>query len=215
MLKSDRRHWGSVAKFFHWTIVLLIIAQGAVGLIMVDLPKKPSVISVYNFHKSVGITILALAVLRLVWRMFDARPEEPIGMSRWQALGARAGHALLYALIFLVPLTGWRFDSVVALRPLYWFNLIPIPPLGAPDPAGKELAAEWHEGAFWVLVAVALGHAAIALIHQFVHRDNVLGRMWPDALQPKPKPMPTPEEAHVVSPAAAAADPAAAERPRA
>jgi len=206
MLKSDQRHWGSVAKFFHWTIVLLIIAQGAIGLIMVDLPKKPSVISVYNFHKSVGITILTLAVLRLLWRAFDRRPQEPVGTAHWQALAARAGHALLYALIFVVPLTGWRFDSVVALRPLYWFNLIPIPPLGAPDPAGKEAAAMWHEYAFWTLVVVALGHAAVALIHQFVYKDNVLGRMWPATLQPKPKSdsIPTPEDAHVAPPAAAA-----------
>lgn len=213
MLKSDRSHWGSLAKFFHWTIVLLIIAQGTVGLIMVELPKKPSVIAVYSFHKSVGITILALACLRLLWRAFDQRPDEPLGMAHWQGLAARAGHALLYALIFVVPLTGWRFDSVAALRPLYWFNLIPIPPLGAPDPAGKEAAAMWHEYAFWALVVVALGHAAIALIHQFVYRDNVLGRMWPAALQPKPKPLPNPERDHVVPPAADASDPAAAERP--
>ena len=165
MLKSGSSHWGSVAKFFHWTIVLLLLVQGTIGLIMVDLPKRPNVFPIYNFHKSLGLTILLLAVLRLLWRAFDRRPEEPADIPRWQALGARAGHALLYGLLFLVPLSGWWFDSVSALRPLYWFGMIPVPPLGAPDPTIpglKEMARDRHEFLFWALVAVAFGHAMMA-----------------------------------------------------
>ena len=193
MLKSGIAHWGSAAKFFHWTIVLLIITQGAVGLTMVGMPKTPKVIPWYSFHKSVGLTILALAVLRLLWRAFDRRPAEPPDTPHWQALGARAGHALLYVLLFLVPLSGWWFDSVSSLRPLYWFGLIHVPPLGGPDvsiPDLKEVTRGRHEFLFWALVVVASGHALMALIHQFAHRNNVLGRMWPAPLQPKPKPAP-------------------------
>jgi len=179
MLKSGPNHWGSLAKFFHWTTVVLILVQGAIGLIMVALPKQPSVIPVYSFHKSLGLTILLFAVLRLTWRAFDPRPNEPPSVPRWQAKAARAGHALLYILIFLVPLTGWRFDSVSGLRPLYWFGLFELPHLGGPDPAGKELARDWHEGMFWLLIAVAAGHALIALIHHFHNRDDVLRRMLP------------------------------------
>jgi cytochrome b561 len=179
MLKSGTDHWGSAAKFFHWTTVVLILVQGTIGLIMVELPKRPDVIPIYSFHKSLGLTILAFAALRLVWRAFDPRPREPASMPRWQALGARAGHVLLYVLIFLVPLTGWRFDSVSGLRPLYWFGLFEVPHLGSPDPAGKDLAAAWHEGMFWLLMAVAAGHALMALIHHFHNRDDVLRRMWP------------------------------------
>ena len=68
MLKSGTDRWGSLAKFFHWTTVILILAQGTIGLIMVELPKRPNVIPVYNFHKSLGLTILAFATLRLLWR---------------------------------------------------------------------------------------------------------------------------------------------------
>ncbi len=178
-LKSDAQHWGSLAKFFHWTIVLLIIMQGIVGLVMVDMPKKPNIIPVYNFHKSVGMTILALAVLRLAWRAFDPRPAEPPGMPRWQVLGARAGHMLLYTLLFLVPLSGWWFDSVTALRPLYWFGLFEIPHFTGPDPSLKELARDRHQFLFWALVVVALGHAAMAFVHQFINRDGTLLRMLP------------------------------------
>jgi len=221
MRKSDRNHWGSVAKFFHWTIVLLILTQAVVGLTMVNLPRGPGAIPWYTFHKSVGMTVLALAVLRLGWRLFDPRPEEPAVMPRWQVIGARAGHALLYALIFLIPLSGWWLDSVAALRPLYWFGLVHIPPLGGPDPSIpdlKQVATDLHHLLFWTLAIVALGHAAMALIHQFVYRDNVLGRMWPAFLQPKPKPFAeNANDGLLVSSSPVAAPPAAdsADQPRA
>jgi len=179
MIKSGKDDWGSVAKFFHWTTVILILVQGTLGLIMVGLPKRPDVIPVYSFHKSLGLTILALATLRLLWRAFDPRPREPASVPDWQVTAARIGHAVLYMLIFLVPLSGWWFDSVSALRPLYWFGLFEVPHLGGPDPARKNFAAETHEFLFWTLLAVAAGHAAIALYHHFHDRDDVLRRMLP------------------------------------
>lgn len=178
-LKSDATHWGSLAKFFHWAVVLLILVQGVLGLVMVEMPKRPSVIAYYSFHKSLGLTIFALAVLRLVWRLFDARPRE-VAMPRWQALGARLGHALLYALIFAVPLSGWLFDSASSLRPLYWFGLFKVPSLtGGKDDAIKAFAEGAHESLFWLLVLVAAGHAAAALVHHLHNRDETLVRMLP------------------------------------
>lgn len=195
MLRSDRDHWGSVARFFHWTVVLLIIVQGTIGLVMVDLPKNPRVIPVFSLHKSLGLTILALALLRLSWRAFDPRPAEPAITPRWQVSAARIGHALLYVLLFAVPLSGWWFDSVSALRPLYWFGLFEVPHLTGPDKSIKDLAAAMHQALFWLLILVAVGHAAVALFHQFVTRDNVLGRMWPASLQRKPRSPSLPENA--------------------
>jgi cytochrome b561 len=207
MLKSGSDHWGSLAKSFHWTIVALLIVQGSVGLTMVRLPKSPSVIPLFSFHKSIGLTILALAILRLSWRAFDPRPDEPPGMPRWRVVGAHVGHALLYVLLFAVPLSGWWFDSVSALRPLYWFGLFEVPHLAGPDKELKDFAAAVHAFLFWVLFFVAAAHAAMALIHQFINRDNVLGRMWPAALQRKPIPPRVPEISHVApNPAPAAAD---------
>ena len=208
MLKSGSNHWGGVAKFFHWTIVLLILTQAFVGLTMVNLPRSPAVIPWYTFHKSVGITVLALAILRLTWRAFDPRPVEPAGMPRWQVVGARAGHGLLYMLLFIMPLSGWWMDSVSGLRPLYWFGVVQIPHLVGPDPDLKKIAEEIHEWLFWLLAIVALGHAAAAAVHQFVNRDHVLARMWPASLQRKPRPLPeTVHVAPVPAPAAVATDP--------
>jgi cytochrome b561 len=186
MLRSGSNHWGSLAKFFHWTIVLLILVQGTIGLTMIALPKGAGVIPVYSFHKSLGLTILSLAVLRLAWRVVDARPAEPPGLPRWQAQGARAGHALLYVLLFALPLSGWWFDSLSGLRPLYFFGLFEVPHLVSPDKALKDIAGEVHEFLFWSLMTVAAGHAAFAAFHQLHHRNNVLGRMWPAALRRHP-----------------------------
>lgn len=179
-LRSGATQWGALAKVFHWTIVLLILAQGTIGLVMVNLPKKPSVIAVYSLHKSLGLTIFALALLRLAWRAFDARPREPETMPRWQAAAARSGHALLYLLLFAVPLSGWLFDSASSLRPLFWWGTLKMPNLiGGPDKALAHTFASLHEWLFWTLIAVAAGHAAIALVHHFVNRDEVLRRMLP------------------------------------
>jgi cytochrome b561 len=178
--KSDASRWGSAAKFFHWTIVIAILVQATIGLVMVELPKRPSTIPVYTVHKSLGLTIFAFAILRLAWRAFDPHPAYPATMPRWQVVGARAGHVLLYTLIFLVPLSGWLFDSATALRPLYWFGLFEVPSLtGGRDDAIKDLAEIAHITLFWILATVAAGHAAVALWHHFHERDDILRRMLP------------------------------------
>jgi cytochrome b561 len=111
---------GATWPSFHWTIETLIIVQGTVGLIMTDLPRA-RVIPVYSFHKSLGLTILALAALRLTWRAL-IRPDEPAGRLHWHAPLRMSGMRCCM-LLFVVPLA-WmvvRFGS--ALRPLYWFGL--------------------------------------------------------------------------------------------
>lgn len=179
-VRSDASRWGSFAKFFHWTTVLLILVQATIGLVMVELPKRPSTIPVYTFHKSLGLTIFAFALLRLLWRAFDPHPTYPSTIPHWQVIAARSGHALLYALIFAVPLSGWFFDSATALRPLYWFGLFHVPSLtGGRDDAIKDFAQALHHWLFWLLATVAAGHASFALVHHFHDRDEILRRMLP------------------------------------
>jgi len=178
-LKSDAKSWGSLAKFFHWAVVLLILFEGTLGLAMGKLPKGPGAFVYFDLHKSIGITILALAVLRLIWRAFDAHPRAVPTMPAWQVLAAKVGHGLLYALLFLVPLSGWWFDSVEGLRPMTWFGVFEVPHLVAADPALKHFAHEVHEYLFWALIAVAAGHALAALVHHFFDKDATLTRMLP------------------------------------
>jgi cytochrome b561 len=172
--------WNATAQTLHWLIATLILVQGVLGLVMVSLPKRPSVIVYYTTHKSIGLTIFALAIVRLLWRLFATRRPELPPMPRWQHAVSAATHFALYALIFAVPLSGWLFDSAASLRPLYWWGVLKMPSLtGGPDPALKSFAQSLHETLFWVLVAVAALHVAGALKHHFIDRDDVLRNMLP------------------------------------
>ncbi|MDA3915165.1 cytochrome b [Oleiagrimonas sp.] len=185
-LRNNAKHWGAVQQAFHWLIVLLILAQGTIGLVMVNLPKKPSVFAIYNLHKSIGLTILALAVLRIAWRLFDGRPPH-LPMPDWQRRVASLTHGALYVLLFAVPLSGWLFDSASALRPLHWWGLVRMPSLtGGPAPHLRHFAAGLHETLFWCLIVLAVLHAAAALRHHFVDRDATLRRMLPGRRQGDP-----------------------------
>ena len=110
-LRSTDRQWGSVAKFFHWIMALAILVNGVWGLLMTQMTPSMSKIGVYAWHKSIGLTVLALLLLRLLWRAFDRRPRDEPG-PRWQQLAAHAVHGVLYLMVAALPLTGWWFNSL-------------------------------------------------------------------------------------------------------
>jgi cytochrome b561 len=128
-------------------------------------------------HKSVGITILGLAAIRIAWRWLDPPPPEP-PMPRWQLVAARLNHWALYGLLFALPLTGWLMSSA-ANRPASWFGFFQLPDLVAPDAGLQEILEEAHELLVNVLFALAGLHVAAALKHQFVDRNGLLLRMLP------------------------------------
>lgn len=172
-------HWNGLTRFFHWTIAVLILVQGTIGLVMVNLPRRPNIIPIYTLHKSIGLTILTLAILRLGWRLFDHRPPRT-PMPGWQDALSRTTHVALYVLIFAVPLSGWLFDSASSLRPLIWWGTLRMPSLtGGPAPHLKDLTETLHITLFWVLFGVAALHIAGALKHHFLDRDDTLRRMRP------------------------------------
>lgn len=177
-LRNTDARWGALAQAFHWLIAALIVVQGAIGLTMVELGMTPTKVKVFALHKSIGLTILALALLRLAWRITQRVPRDP-PMPRWQRLAARLSHFLLYVLILALPLSGWLFNSA-ANFPLEWFGLVHVPSLThGLDPALKALALRAHVVLFWILVGVVAVHVAAALWHHFVQRDDVLLRMLP------------------------------------
>ncbi|MEO7916282.1 MAG: cytochrome b/b6 domain-containing protein, partial [Dokdonella sp.] len=126
-LTSNDARWGSIARFFHWLMALLILGNGALGLYMHELSPSMDKISIYAIHKSIGLTVLALLLLRLSWRWFDPRPRD-LPMPRWQKLAAHAAHGALYLLMLAIPLSGWLFNSAHGY-PLQWFKLFNLPAL--------------------------------------------------------------------------------------
>ena len=177
--------WGGVSMFFHWLIALLIIALAVVGLLMVGMENSPTKINVYQLHKSIGITVLALAALRLVWRLAHRAPAPVAGTPRWQHVVASATHAALYAMIFAMPISGWLFNSA-ANFPLKWFGLIKLPALWPPDRVVKSWALDVHVYGFYVLGVLVLLHASAALWHHSNKKDATLVRMLPDGWLPDP-----------------------------
>lgn len=177
-LKNPNERWGAVSQSFHWLIVLLLIAQGTVGLLMGDMARGPDKIAVYAFHKSVGITILALAVARLLWRLYAGRPAAVPGTPPWQERMASLMHGLLYALLFAVPISGWVLNSASGF-PLQWFGLFNLPSIAGRDHDLHELAESMHEWLFWALVVLAAAHATAAVYHHLFQRDATLARMLP------------------------------------
>ena len=169
--------WGSVARALHWLVALLIVVLAVVGWIMKGLPTSPTKLQVYALHKSTGLTVLALVIARLLWRLYDkTRPAPPPGMPAWQVHAAAVTHALFYLAILAMPVSGWLFNSASNF-PLRWFGLFAVPALSGPDPALKAAAGFAHWFVFWCIAALFTVHVAAALDHHYRIHDDVLRRM--------------------------------------
>ena len=169
--------YGFVAQGLHWVIAGLLIAQVTLGKIADDLPLGLDKLALTARHKSVGITILALAAIRLAWRLID-RPPAPPPMPRWQFVASRLTHAAFYVLLFAMPLSGWLMSSA-SNYPVSWFGLVQLPDFVRPDEGLEQLLEEVHETLAKVLITLAILHVAAALKHQFIDRDGLLTRMLP------------------------------------
>ena len=175
--RNTTRSWGSLSKAFHWLIVLLIINQWWIAS-RADELKGLAKLETLALHKSFGMTILMLAVLRLLWRLVNPTPDLTVETRRWERVLARISHVLLYALIFAMPLTGWMMSSAKNY-PVSWFKLFQFPDLVAPAEQTFHQMHDLHHLLFDVLVGVALLHVAGALKHHFIDRNDVLKRMLP------------------------------------
>lgn len=178
MIRNDERRYGAMAQLFHWVIAALILVQFGIGWYMTDLPTSPHKFDTYQLHKSMGLTIFALAVLRLGWRLFNPAPPLPASMPQWERAAARTSHFLLYALILVQPLIGY-LQSNAANFPLVVWGVLPVPALLAKDEALAETLVGVHELGADTLALVALIHIGAALRHHFWLKDDVLRRMLP------------------------------------
>ena len=176
-LKNTLNRYGAVAQLFHWAIVALIITQFVLALRAKGLSPVAK-IGILATHKSIGITILGLALLRLAWRGFNPVPPLPPGAPRWQDRAAHVSHFLLYALLFITPLLGWLMSSARAFS-VSWFGLVTLPDFIKPNKAAFESLHEAHEFMAYSLAVIAIVHAAAALKHHFLDRNDVLRRMLP------------------------------------
>ena len=186
MLRNTETGYGLVAIVFHWAIAALFIGQVALGLVMTGLADdEPIKFGLYQWHKSFGLLILLLGLVRLAWRLVNRVPDLPGNMAAWEQRAARLAHVFLYAAIVLVPVTGWAFVSSSPLGiPTFAFYLIVVPHLPVPvSEAAEAVLQRIHTSLALLSAAVAILHIGAALRHHFVLKDAVLRRMIVPARQ--------------------------------
>ena len=175
-----QQRYTTTAIIFHWLVALMIIGAFSMGLVMTEMSLSPTKLKYYSWHKWAGVTILALATLRLLWRLTHPAPAYPASMPAWQKSSANILHALLYVLMFAVPISGY-FYTLAAGFPVVYFGLVELPVLIQKNEELKPILKLVH---FWLNMTLAgtVGlHIAAALKHQFIDRDGVLKRMLPKA----------------------------------
>ncbi|NIJ19694.1 cytochrome b561 [Sphingomonas naasensis] len=173
-LRGDRYNRGAIA--FHWAIAALVLVNLFIGLFHETLLAG---LRVMPLHKAIGATVLVLSIARLGWRLTHRPPALPEAVPGWERALANSLHWLFYALLLILPLTGWIFSSNPERpRPVSWFGLFDLPLL--PVSSGAAGAAhEAHELLGLLMTALVVLHIAAALRHHFLLRDRVLVRMLP------------------------------------
>lgn len=173
-----RSRWHPLLQILHWSSLILLLALAVIGLCMVDLPRGDAMRSLlYATHKSLGVTVLALALLRLLVR---ARVRAPAALPgpAWQMRAARISQVAMYGLLLAIPLSGWLLNSVAG-QPLPWFGLFELPALVGRQPAWRKPLDSAHVWLFWTLAALTCLHVLAVLHHHWWRGDAVLRRMLP------------------------------------
>lgn len=172
MLKNSYKEYGTLAKFFHWTVALLIISMLCLGYLMEGL-------RVVNVHQIIGLTILTLAACRLIWKLFNVAPRLPPTVSKIEKLGARGVQICLYLCMFGMPLSGWTMSTAFGIIPQIGNMMFPAPWIPIDQSLGH--AIEYiHNTLAFVLIGLVCLHVMGALKHQFIDKDpTVLNSMLP------------------------------------
>ena len=174
-LKNTSVTYGGVSKFLHWLIFLCILGLLIMGYLMDGITDKPLRAMVVNMHKLVGLVVLMLVMLRIVWSLLNVKPGLSLATPRSEQWAERTVHYLLYAVMLIMPISGWVMASTK--RP----PLLGRISLGLPVPQSKALRDVAFDFHYWVAIAIIVlvsAHVLAALYHHYVKKDDVLRRMW-------------------------------------
>lgn len=194
--RPRRSRYSSVAMSLHWLIALLMTCNIGLAWYFNSLPKALQDAPT-QIHKSIGITVLLLTLVRIGWRLANTPPPLPDHMARWERWAAKGTHYVFYFLMLAMPLSGWAMVSaspLIKLHPTVLFGVVPWPavPYGHLDSDTlhgiRKAMAFTHEKLAWLAYATISLHVAAALKHHLIDRDDVLTRMLP--LLPARRPAP-------------------------
>jgi cytochrome b561 len=173
----DKKAYSGVAKVLHWLVAALVAALIPMGLIMADLEPGPLQDRLFALHESLGVTLLALMILRSASRLGGAPPPYP-ALPRGERIASAVVHRALYVLLLATPIVGWLALSAYGLGPSF-FYLGRLPALIAKDEPLSKILFGLHEAGGLLIGGLALAHLAGALRHALVKRDDLLWRMLP------------------------------------
>lgn len=176
--KNSSNQYGSISKFFHWTIAILVIVMLCFGFFLGDLPKAMKG-TAYMLHKSTGLLILALMILRILWTLINPKPQLPDTIPSYQRFLSHSVHYLLYVLVLIMPISGWILTMAANKVPsFYGLFQVPLPLI----PHSKALAmnaSQAHTIIAWLIIGFLSLHILAALKHLFINKDEIFSRMMP------------------------------------
>lgn len=176
MLKNTESSYGAVAKSFHWILFFMLAFSVVAGNFLASMPKGPEKLQAAGMHKSFGVIILLLVLVRLAWKLMNPTPKTSNGATPMEEMLAHGMHWLLYALMFAQPLSGILMTQSAGY-PVSVFGLFELPILIDKAPSSAEFLRDAH-GMIWILLAISVfGHIGAAMFHHFIRKDGVLRSM--------------------------------------
>lgn len=170
--------YSTVSRLFHWVTAVLVILMIGLGLAMSQDPPAPWGNRLYVLHKAIGPMVFVLVLARLGWRAFHRPPPLPLSVPMWQVRAAGAVHALLYAALLVMPISGYVHVDA-GDYPLEFLRALGLPQIIPKNEPLAHAAESIHAVCAWVLIGLIGLHVGAALHHGFVLRDGVVRRMWP------------------------------------
>jgi cytochrome b561 len=174
-------HYPATSKLLHWLVAACVLTTAPVAIAMGRVGKGPTQDMLYNFHKSLGVLILILMILRLINRLAVGAPIADPNIVPWQKAVSSVVHTSLYALLFAMPVVGYIANSAYG-APTPFFGLFNLPKLVADNEALATQLFTLHRWAGFLVIALVLMHVGAALYHQFIRKDEVLKRMLPQSM---------------------------------
>lgn len=167
--------YGIVSKILHWLIAAVVIGNLIAGLLLDDM-AMPGKMTVILWHKSVGVLVLALMLVRLGWRSNQGFPKFPDALPRWQQQLARFVHLAFYPVLILMPVVDWLLSSAAGY-PVMFFGLFSLPAIWEKDKAWAEIFSGTHSALGYVIIAMLVAHIGAALYHHFIEKQKIIKRM--------------------------------------
>src|SRR3569833_658332 len=168
--------YSETAVFLHWLLAVLIAGMAGLGWYMMSIEHAPNAPWYFNLHKSIGLLIFGLVLIRAIWRLGHRPAELPASLPKWEVVAASITQWLMYACMLLQPITGFLGASY-SKSGIIFFG-IRLPTWRTPNHDTAEQFFEIHETLVWILVALVVLHAAAGLKHLLIDRDRVFQRMW-------------------------------------